>query len=496
MNHKPPPAAVTVIGGGLAGVEAALFLARHGVRIRLFEMRPGTRTAAHETPHLAELVCSNSLRSDSADTGPGLLKEEMRRFGSQLLLVADACSVPAGMALAVDREMFASSLTRRVEEEPRIELIREEVRCLNRKTRRPVGLPEGSPAKPASSTPADLSSLTSRPPGLQASTPCLSEDLLILCPGPLASEALMKEVEGLVGKDRLFFFDAISPIVDADSLDRSRLFQGSRYQDGEGDYLNAPMNESQYLDFVETLVAAEKFVPHGFDREDALPLFSGCEPVEAIAARGPLTLAHGPMRYRGFRMMELGYPDAVAVVQLRAENRHRTAYNLVGFQTRLTQAEQRRVFRMIPGLERAQFLRYGSLHRNSYLDTPRLANADLSLRADDGIFVAGQFAGAEGYIESAALGLLAGLFALARLRGEPPPVPPDEMAFGGLMYHVTCSSTRPLQPSNIHFGLLPPVQAKGKHKKRAAMVKRARAAVDVWLADLRAKGLFADEEEH
>jgi len=426
----------TIIGGGLAGTEAALVLARAGVKVTLHEMRPATTTPAHNTHLLGELVCSNSLRSDSPTTAGGLLKEEMRRLGSPLLAVADATRVPAGSALAVDRHRFAARLTGEVEGEPNIALVRGECTAID------------------------------------------SSRTTLLCPGPLASPSLMAAVEKLVGRDRLFFFDAIAPIVDADSLDMSRLFYGSRYQKGGADYLNAPLDRATYMAFVETLGTAEQFVPHGFEADDPLPLFSGCQPIEAIASGGILSLAHGPLRPTGFfKETSLGR-DLFALVQLRAENLAGTAYNLVGFQTRLRQAEQKRVFRLIPGLEQAEFLRFGSLHRNSYIDSPRLLNPDLSLKAAPDVFVAGQFAGAEGYMESAALGLMAAWFILARLNGPEAPVPPPETALGALHYHVTASMHEPLEPSNIHFGLFPPGQGRGKKARRAYMVQRAREAME------------------
>lgn len=430
---------VQIIGGGLAGSEAALALADRGHPCRVFEMRPDRMTPAHETGDLGELVCSNSLRSDRPENAAGLLKEELRRLASPLMGTADLHRVPAGGALAVDRSAFAASLTRQIEEHPLIDLIRGEVTKL----------------------------------------PC--EEPAILAPGPLASDGLMACVEKLVGRDRLFFFDAIAPILDGASLDPDRMFLGSRNNpDGGDDYLNAPMNQEEYLAFVQALLEAEKFVPHGFDADDKLPLFDGCQPVEAIAAGGPLSLAFGPMRPAGFEHVHSG-PRPFAVVQLRAENLQRTAWNLVGFQTRLVQSEQKRVFRMIPGLENASFLRFGSLHRNSYLDGPRLLQADLSLKTAPNVLVAGQFAGAEGYIESIALGHLAALSMSARLHRSQFTPPPEETALGALHHHVTRSLIEPLQPSNIQWGLFPTVKARGKRARREAMVARAREALNGWL---------------
>ena len=433
---------IHIIGGGLAGTEAALTLARAGVSSVLFEMRPGRMTDAHRTPLLAELVCSNSLRSDSPGIAVGLLKEEMRKLGSPVLEVADRTSVPAGSALAVDREVFARELTSLASDHPLVEVRRKEV------TRIP------------------------------------SDALTILCPGPLASDALMAHVEEVVGSDRCFFFDAIAPIVDADSLDISRLFSASRHEEGEGDYLNAPMDEDAYTRFMKALITADKIVPYGFDELDKLPLFGGCEPVEAIASRGWTSLAHGPLRPTGFGDVRRTERKLWAVVQFRAENRARSAYNLVGFQTRLTRPEQKRVFRLIPGLEKARFLRYGSLHRNSYIDSPRLAAPDLSLKDMPDVFVAGQFAGAEGYVESCASGLLAARFVLARLSGAAPAPPPPETALGGLLLHITSSQTVPLQPSNMHWGLLPPAKARRKKDRRQLQLAKARSSFDEWFSQI------------
>ena len=372
---------VIIVGGGLAGTEAALVLVRAGQPVHLIEMRPGVSTPAHETGDLAELVCSNSLRSDEAHIAAGLLKEELRRLASPLVALADSHRVPAGGALAVDRADFSRAATECAQASPGLELTRGEVRTL-------------------------------------------PDSLALLAPGPLASDALMDEMGKLIGTERRFFFDAVAPIVEADSLDQKRLFSGTRYGRGEPDYLNSPMDERTYLDFVRALLDAEQFVPHGFDATDKLPLFAGCQPIEAIAESGLLSLAHGPMRPKGFQDNPLG-SKLFALVQLRAENKARSAYNLVGFQTRLKQSEQIRIFRMIPGLEKSRFLRYGSLHRNSYIDGPRVLQADLSLRAAPHLYVAGQFAGGEGYIESIALGHLAALFILARLRSAVLPVPPE-----------------------------------------------------------------------
>ncbi len=430
---------VDVIGGGLAGTEAALRLARWGFQVRLFEMRPDVPTPAHETALLAELVCSNSLRSNDPNVAPGLLKRELRLMGSPVLEVADLMAVPAGSALAVDRTEFAQELTRRVQETPNIQLIRQEK----------TALPE--------------------------------QGWTVLTPGPLCSAGLMQHLGELVGTPYLFFFDAIAPIVSSDSLDMNILFRQSRYDEGEGDYLNAPFSETEYLAFVHALLAAEEHQGHAFENPKGI-VFNGCEPIEAIANRGILTLAHGPMRPVGLEDPVTGRRP-FAVLQLRAENKENTAYNLVGFQTRLRRPEQEKVFRMIPGLQKAQFLRYGSIHRNSYLDSPRLVNPDLSLRIRPQVFVGGQFSGAEGYIESIATGALAALFLANKALERPQTLPPPESALGGMLRHVTSSLVQPLQPSNVHFGLLPPLKSRGgKSAKRAAMSLRAEEAFSAWLA--------------
>jgi methylenetetrahydrofolate--tRNA-(uracil-5-)-methyltransferase len=427
---------VTIVGGGLAGTEAALLLAHWGIPVTLYEMRPATPTPAHESGFLAELVCSNSLRSVDPLVAAGLLKEELEQLGSPLMAAAQKYRVPAGSALAVDRAAFAAGLTLSVERHPAITLVREAV----------GKLPEG---------------------------------LTILTPGPLASGPLMDAIREVVGKDHLFFFDAIAPILDADSLDMDRLFRATRYDRGEPDYLNVALDREAYFRFIEALGSGEQFVPHEFDAGDKLPLFAGCQPIEAIAASGPLSLAHGPMRPVGFENNPLGR-DLFAVVQLRAENLAGTAYNLVGFQTRLKQREQLRVFRLLPGLERAEFLRYGSLHRNSYLDGPRILSSDLSMKQSSQTFVGGQFAGGEGYVESIALGHLAARFVADRMAGRPPCLPPEETALGAIHHHVTAAMEEPIQPSNIHWGLFPPVRARGKRAKREMMLARARKALAQW----------------
>ncbi len=434
---------VTIVGGGLAGTEAALLLARFGLKVTLCEMRPEKPTPAHESGHLAELVCSNSLRAKDPTIAAGLLKEELGHLNSPLLAMAETHQVPAGAALAVDRKAFAQALTEKVEENPAISLERREVQDL-------------------------------------------PTNLAILAPGPLASSSIMKAVERLVGQERLFFFDAIAPIIDAESLDRDRLFQATRHDKGDPDYLNAPLDRTGYFKFVEELLAGEQVVPKGFDATDKLPLFQGCQPIETIADGGPLSLAHGPMRPAGFEN-NVHNPmgrNLFAVVQLRAENQACTAYNMVGFQTRLRRPEQRRIFRQIPGLEKADFLRYGSLHRNSYIDGPRLLQRDLSLKVAPNLFVAGQFAGGEGYVESIALGHLAARCLADRVAGREPQLPPEETALGALHYHVTAAVEEPLQPSHVHWGLFPSVPARGKKARRKLMLERARLSLQDWLSNL------------
>ncbi|ETW97524.1 MAG: tRNA (uracil-5-)-methyltransferase [Candidatus Entotheonella factor] len=432
--HELP---IVVIGGGLAGTEAAYQLACRGLPVQLYEMRPQTPTPAHETDLLGELVCSNSLKADTLTTAHGLLKAEMRRLDSLVLRTADASRVPAGSALAVDRQAFAAELTRAIEAEPNITLIREEVKTL----------------------PHDR--------------------LAIVASGPLTSAALTEQIQRRLGGEHLYFYDALSPIIAADSVDCSKTFMASRYDvGGRDDYVNCPLDREGYERLWQALVEAECVQLHAFEKEI---FFEGCLPVEELARRGPQTLAFGPLKPVGLRV-EAGAEPPHAVVQLRLEDRMRSAYNLVGFQTRLKYGEQRRIFRMIPGLEQAEFLRYGSVHRNTFLNAPRLLHPTLQARSCPSLFFAGQITGVEGYMESAATGLLAGINAAALIRQQPLQVPPAATAHGALVRYIAEANADTFQPMNIHFGLLPPLAKPVRPKKarREAMVAQALKELEQW----------------
>jgi methylenetetrahydrofolate--tRNA-(uracil-5-)-methyltransferase len=436
-------ARVTVVGGGLAGSEAAWQLARAGVEVDLHEMKPARRSPAHHLDGLAELVCSNSLRSDNPENAVGLLHEELRRLSSVILEAADATRVPAGDALAVDRERFSAAVTARLASHPRIRLVPGEVTAL--------------PAGPA---PA------------------------IVATGPLTGDALAEAIQGLCG-GRLHFYDAIAPIVAADSIDPAVAYARSRYGKGGGDdYLNLPFDEAQYRAFVSALVAGEKVAPHAFEEPR---YFEGCLPIEVMAERGPDVLAYGPMKPVGLEDPRTGVRP-FAVVQLRREDEAGTAWNMVGFQTRLTWPEQRRIFReLIPGLGRAEFLRLGQIHRNTFIEAPRLLAPDLSHRERPHLFFAGQITGVEGYVESTACGLMAARAVLDRLAGRPFRPPPEATALGALHRHLTGAAHPPgaaYEPSNVVFALFPPLTGRhrGKAARKAAHVERAREELTAWLA--------------
>ncbi len=430
---------ITIIGGGLAGSEAAWQLARRGADVVLYEMRPKVNTAAHQTDLLAELVCSNSLRSDNLDRAQGILKAELRLLGSLILECADKFCVPAGSALAVDRDLFAGAVTEAITSHPRIELRREEV----------AELPEEEPT--------------------------------IIASGPLTSSSLAKAMYAITGQHYLFFYDAISPIVDADSVDMDKAFMASRYDKGEAAYLNCPLTEEEYDAFFDALSHAEQSMHADVDPSE---LFEGCLPIEVIAARGRDALLFGPMKPVGLTDPHTG-KRPFAVVQLRSENADFTMYNLVGFQTSLKWGEQERVFRMIPGLEEAEFLRYGAVHRNTYINSPTLLQPSLNLKARPNLYFAGQITGVEGYVESTACGLVAGLNCLAALQDEPPVVLPRETVIGALMHHVTHADPRGFQPMNANFGLLPPTpKQKGlsKRDRRTAVGRQCVAAMEQAIA--------------
>ncbi len=429
-------AEIVVIGGGLAGCEAAWQAARAGLRVEVHEMRPAQPTPAHKTDRLAELVCSNSLKSNQPTSASGLLKEELRRAGSLLIEAADRAAVPGGTALAVDRERFAAGVTSALEGNPLIEIRRQEVRAVPR------------------------------------------DAVVVLATGPLTSEALSEDIAGLTGAAHLYFYDAISPIVDAETVDPDKVFRASRYDKGgdEGDYLNCPLARDEYERFVDALLAAEKVERHHF--EDAR-YFEACLPIEELARRGRDTLRFGPMKPVGLTDPRTGRRP-YAVVQLRQEDARASSYNLVGFQNHLKFGEQQRILRMIPGLEKAEFLRFGQIHRNTYLNAPAVLLPTLQLRAHSNVFVAGQLCGTEGYVEAIATGLMAGAHAARLARSEAPVPPPRETALGSLVHYITAASARGYQPANIAFDLLPPLAPQEQVRLRSD--KKARRARQCQLA--------------
>ncbi len=427
---------ITIIGGGLAGCEAAWQAAKRQCPVHLYDMKPHTFSPAHSSENLAELVCSNSLRSDDVESAVGLLKEEMSRCTSLIMTAARATAVPAGKALAVDRERFAAEITGIIENTPLITVIRKEIEELPP--------PSGSP--------------------------------VILATGPLTSESMTQSLVQLTGQDRLAFYDAIAPIVEVDSLNLDIIYRKSRYDDGPGDYLNCPMDKETYLRFIEELGKGD-YVPLK-DFEEA-KYFEGCLPIEIIRARGDDTLRFGPMKPVGLPDPRTG-KDPYAVVQLRMENRQGTHYNLVGFQTKLTYSEQKRIFRLIPGMEKAEFTRLGSIHRNTFVCAPELLESTLQLKERPDLFLAGQLSGVEGYIESTAMGLLAGINASRIFTGKKPVTPPPETALGALIVHLTCTSPKRFQPSNVNFGLFPPWKKKVPKRLRGKI--RAETALEALTA--------------
>jgi methylenetetrahydrofolate--tRNA-(uracil-5-)-methyltransferase len=433
---------VHIVGGGLAGSEAAWQLARRGVPVVLHEMRGVRSTPAHQGDGLAELVCSNSFRSDDADRNAvGLLHQEMRALGSLVMEAAAVARVPAGSALAVDRDVFSAFVTDRLSGHPAITIRREEV-----------------------------------------AAPDPAWEKVIIATGPLTSDALSAHIIALTGESNLAFFDAIAPIVHADSIDMSIAWRQSRYDKGDGaDYINCPLDREQYEAFVAALIAGDKTDFKAWERDT--PYFEGCMPIEVMAERGPETLRFGPMKPVGLRDPRTGRRPH-AVVQLRQDNVSGTLWNIVGFQTKLKHGEQTRVFRTIPGLEQAEFARLGGLHRNSFIRSPVLLDQTLRLKADPRLSFAGQITGCEGYVESAAVGLLAGRFAAARQAGVVPALPPPETAIGALLQHITGAAVpETYQPMNINFGLFPPLAGVGKRDRKQAMTDRARAALARWLAE-------------
>ena len=459
---------IHIIGGGLAGCEAAWQAASRGVRVVLHEMRPVRPTAVHKTDQLAELVCSNSLRGDKLDNAVGLLKEEMRRLGSLVMRAADAHRVPAGAALAVDRERFSQAITEAIQSHPLISVTREEVGRI----------------------PAD--------PGMFP---------LIIATGPLTSETLSADIAALVGGDHLYFYDAISPIVLAETIDMSKVFRASRWgrslrtpscgvDDGEGDYLNCPMTNEEYDRFYEAVVSAESATVHDFDKEK---FFEGCLPIEVMAHRGRDTLRYGPMKPVGLVDPRTGR-QPYAAVQLRQDNLAGDHFSLVGFQTQLKWGEKARVLKMVPGLENAEFVRFGMVHRNTYINGPTVLRETWQTKLRDDLFFAGQISGVEGYVESAASGLIAGRNAAALVRGEEPRVPPRTTAIGALAFYVSHADPRNYQPTNITFGIMtPPPEPEGRRRlgraeRKLAVSERALADLDIWTSGANPSGSRGEPE--
>lgn len=419
-----------VIGGGLAGCEAAWQAAQRGVPVKLFEMRPIRMSEAHKTDMLAELVCSNSLRSKEISTGPGLLKAELEAAGSLIMTAAKESAVQAGSALAVDRNIFSAYIADSIQHNSLITVIREEIEVL-------------------------------------------PDEIAVLATGPLTSQPMAESIQAAIGSEHLHFYDAIAPIIDAGSIDSSKVFLASRYGKGGDDYVNCPMTKDEYDRFYDALMEADTVAAREFEN---IKVFEGCMPVEVMAKRGRDTLRFGPLKPVGLPDPKTG-KTPYAVVQLRTENREKTAYNMVGFQTRLKWPEQKRVFSMIPGLEKAEFMRFGSIHRNTYINSPLHINSDLTMKSRPNIYVAGQISGVEGYIESTAMGLIAGINAARRLKNLEPILPPRTTAHGSLIHHITESNPKHFEPSNINFGLLPAdediLKIRDKKKRREKMAELA-----------------------
>ncbi|MDY4488511.1 MAG: methylenetetrahydrofolate--tRNA-(uracil(54)-C(5))-methyltransferase (FADH(2)-oxidizing) TrmFO [Candidatus Limivicinus sp.] len=425
---------VTVLGAGLAGSECAWQLARRGVRVRLVEMKPNKMTPAHSSPLFAELVCSNSLRSDELSNAVGLLKAEMRKMGSLIMASADKNRVAAGGALAVDREGFSRTITEKLRSHPNVEIIQAEA----------TEIPEGE---------------------------------VVVATGPLSSDAIAEKIAGLCPDSDLHFYDAVAPIVTLESVDMDSAFFASRYDKGTADYVNCPMDKEEYLAFVKELVSAKEAEIHGFDDGG---VFEGCMPVEVMARRGVDTLRYGPLKPVGLKDPRTG-KENYAVVQLRRDNADGTIYNMVGFQTHLTWGEQKRVFSMIPALRNAEFVRYGVMHRNTYLNSPKLLDRYYRLRSEPRISFAGQMTGVEGYVESAASGMLVGIETAARVLGLPPVDFPQETAIGALGLYISGGSVGDFQPMNINFGIITPLdhRVKGKRNKNAAISARSLEIIDM-----------------
>lgn len=430
MNH------VKVLGAGLAGSEAAWQIAQRGIKVYLYEMRPQKMTPAHKSASFAELVCSNSFRANPVENAVGLLKEEMRQLDSLIMSCADENQIPAGGALAVDREGFARAVTERVSAHPLIEIINEEV----------IKVP--------------------------------GEGITVLATGPLTSEALTEDLGRLTGEKFLYFYDAAAPIVEGETIDYEKVYWASRYDKGDKDYLNCPMNEDEYEKFYQALITAETHPLQSFEKEI---FFEGCMPVEVMAARGPQTLLFGPLKPVGLNNPRTG-ERPYAVIQLRRDNAVGTLFNMVGFQTHLKWGEQQKVFRLIPGLEKAEFVRYGTMHRNTFLNSPRLLQSTTQLKKMPQLLIAGQISGVEGYVESAASGLISGINAARLVKGEEPLVPPGETAIGSLLNYITTTDADHFQPMNINFGLIPPwpERIRDKKEKNRNLAQRALEALAQW----------------
>jgi methylenetetrahydrofolate--tRNA-(uracil-5-)-methyltransferase len=427
---------LTIIGAGLAGTEAAWQAAKLGIPVRLIDMKPIRFSAAHSSPDLAELVCSNSFRGAGFNNAVGCLKEELRRSGALIMQAADATAVPAGGALAVDREAFSRYITEAVEHHPLITLERRELERI----------PE--------------------------------QGAVIVASGPLTSEQLSRHIAELTGAEQLYFYDAIAPIIEADSINHQVIWRASRYDKGGADYLNCPLDQEQYLNFVRGLREADKVPAREFEK---LIHFEGCMPVETLAERGEMTLAFGPMKPVGLPDPRTGR-EPFAIIQLRQDNNNATLFNMVGFQTKLTYPEQKRIFRTIPGLEQAEFARLGSMHRNTYINAPRCLTRWQQLRSLPRVFFAGQITGVEGYVESAASGFLAGLFAAWSLTGHPLQLPPATTALGALLSHLADADPEQFQPMNVNYGLFPPLAGTKlkRSDRRLAMAERALADLQLW----------------
>ncbi len=431
---------IVIIGGGLAGCEAAWQIAKRGGRVLLYEMKPKVYSPAHHSPLLAEIVCSNSFKSESIENAPGVLKKEMEQLDSIILKTAKEVRVPAGDSLAVDREAFSKKITQTIEELENVEVIREEVTCL----------------------PQDR--------------------IVIVATGPLTSEALSDEIRKITGSEHLFFYDAISPIITAESINFKKVFKASRYGKGGHDYVNCPMTEEEYEQWVEALIQAERVSLRPFEKRY---LFEGCLPLEEMAERGKKTLAHGPLKPVGIIDPRTGRKP-FAVLQLRQEDQFETLYNLVGCQTRLKPEEQKRIFRMVPGLEKAEFVRLGSVHRNTFINSPTLLKESLQFKKSPHLFFAGQITGVEGYMESSAIGLLSGINAYRYARGMLPVVPPPTTAIGALAHYITHSKSIPFQPMNINFGLFPPLEGRVRGRvRRQLLAKRALKEMEQWKKEWR-----------